>query len=105
MAMKIGDVASRAGVSVETVRYYERLGVISEAERAASGYRHFDAEAVREVGFVKRAQLEGPLDRSPKALPLDRSSRGQQSKVWEITHPRVGPWARHRERVELLGDV
>ena len=59
MAMKIGDVASRAGVSVETVRYYERLGVISKAERAVSGYRNFDAEAVQEVCFVKRAQELG----------------------------------------------
>ena len=59
MALKIGEVAYQAGVSVETIRYYERLGVIAEASRSSSGYRRFDPEAVREVGFVKRAQELG----------------------------------------------
>ncbi len=57
--VRTGEVAARAGVNVETLRYYERRGVLAEPERSASGYRTYSAEAVRVVRFVKRAQELG----------------------------------------------
>lgn len=57
--MRIGEVAANAGVSVQTVRYYERRGLLRTAGRRASGYREFDADAVRLVRFVKQAQELG----------------------------------------------
>ncbi len=57
--MRIGEVASRAGVNVETLRYYERRGLLREPDRQTSGYRAYDAEAVRVVRFIKRAQELG----------------------------------------------
>jgi Hg(II)-responsive transcriptional regulator len=57
--MRIGEVATRAGVNVETLRYYERRGLLSEPTRQASGYRAYDEEAVRVVRFIKRAQELG----------------------------------------------
>lgn len=55
----IGEVAYRAGVSVQTVRYYERLGILPRARRRASGYREFEPDAVALVRFIKRAQELG----------------------------------------------
>ncbi|MFC3674048.1 heavy metal-responsive transcriptional regulator [Ferrovibrio xuzhouensis] len=57
--MNIGSVARQSGVTVETLRYYEREGLIVSAGRDANGYRRFEQEAVRRVQFIKRAQEAG----------------------------------------------
>ncbi|MEJ2204776.1 MAG: MerR family transcriptional regulator [Gemmatimonadota bacterium] len=57
--MKIGELAERAGVSVQTVRYYERRGLLPEPERTRSGYREYEMSDVRRLGFVRRAKELG----------------------------------------------
>lgn len=57
--MKIGTVAKKAGVHIETVRYYERRGIIEEPERRDSGYRIYDGDTVRRIRFIKKAQELG----------------------------------------------
>ena len=54
--MRIGEVAERAGVNVETLRYYERRGLLPEPARGPRGHRRYDDEAVRFVRAVKEAQ-------------------------------------------------
>lgn len=55
----IGQVARRACVGVETVRFYEREGLLEEPVRRASGYRQYSEEAVKQIRFIKRAQQLG----------------------------------------------
>jgi Hg(II)-responsive transcriptional regulator len=57
--VRTGEVAAQAGVNVETLRYYERRGLLRAPERSKSGYRAYPSEAVRVVRFVKRAQSLG----------------------------------------------
>lgn len=57
--MKIGEVATLAGVNVQTLRYYERSGLLREPSRQGSGYRDYPSEAVRIVRFIKHAQRLG----------------------------------------------
>ncbi|MGH9075039.1 MAG: MerR family transcriptional regulator, partial [Acidimicrobiales bacterium] len=57
--MRSSEVAVAAGVNVQTLRYYERRGLLSEPDRLGSGYRAYGPEAVRVVRFVKRAQALG----------------------------------------------
>jgi DNA-binding transcriptional MerR regulator len=57
--MRIGDVAERAGVNVETLRYYERRGLLPEPVRNPGGHRDYDDDAVRFVRAVKEAQTLG----------------------------------------------
>jgi Hg(II)-responsive transcriptional regulator len=57
--MRSSQVADRAGVNVQTLRYYERRGLLPEPERSGSGYRSYDAQAVRTVRFIKGAQQLG----------------------------------------------
>lgn len=57
--LSIGQVARCAGVGVETVRFYEREGLLEEPERRASGYRQYSQEAVTQIRFIKRAQQLG----------------------------------------------
>ena len=58
-AMRIGEVARRAGVNVETLRYYERRGLLDEPPRGINGHRDYDEETVRFVKAVKEAQRLG----------------------------------------------
>ena len=57
--MKIGELAQRATVGIDTVRYYERQGLLPKAHRLASGYRVYDAHDVRRLRFVRRAKALG----------------------------------------------
>ncbi|PXY32122.1 MerR family transcriptional regulator [Prauserella muralis] len=57
--MRSSEVAARAGVHPQTLRYYERRGLVSEPPRTATGYRVYPAAAVSRVRFVKRAQELG----------------------------------------------
>ena len=54
-----GQVARRSGVGVETLRFYEREGLIAEPPRNASGYRAYPEEAVAQIQFTKRAKELG----------------------------------------------
>src|SRR5712692_7190503 len=53
------ELAKRGGVNLETIRYYERQGLLSKPPRSAAGYRLFSPESVRRVRFIKRAQELG----------------------------------------------
>lgn len=53
---RIGEVATRSGVSIDTVRYYEKRELLPAAPRTASGYRVFTSETVDRVLFIKQAQ-------------------------------------------------
>jgi len=57
--LSIGQVARRTGVGVETVRFYEREGLLEEPPRRASGYRQYSEQVVKHIGFIKRAKLLG----------------------------------------------
>jgi MerR family copper efflux transcriptional regulator len=57
--LSIGQVARRAGVGVETVRFYEREGLLEEPPRRASGYRQYTEQVVTRLHFIKRAQKLG----------------------------------------------
>jgi DNA-binding transcriptional MerR regulator len=57
--MRTGEVAEQAGVNVQTLRYYERRGLLPEPSRRESGYRVYGPDAVRTVRFIKRAQQLG----------------------------------------------
>jgi len=57
--LSIGQVAKSAGVGVETVRFYERQGLLDEPDRKASGYRQYGEETVHLLRFVRRAKQLG----------------------------------------------
>jgi len=57
--VRVGEAAARAGVNVETLRYYERRGLLPEPEREPSGHRRYDEETVRFLRAIKDAQALG----------------------------------------------
>ena len=54
--LRTSDVAKQANVNLETIRFYERKGLLPKPPRTASGYRTFPPEMVRRVHFIKRTQ-------------------------------------------------
>lgn len=58
-ALTIGQLAKESGVNLETVRYYERRGLLPKPPRSASAYRLFPAEATRRLRFIQRAKELG----------------------------------------------
>jgi MerR family copper efflux transcriptional regulator len=58
-SLTIGQVAKLAGVGIETIRFYEREGIIGKPHRRESGYREFSPNVVSELRFIKRAQELG----------------------------------------------
>lgn len=58
-SLTIGHLAKQAGVNLDTVRYYERRGLLPRPPRNASGYRQFPAEVTRRLRFIRRAQELG----------------------------------------------
>jgi len=57
--LTIGKLAGAAGVHLETVRYYERIGLMPKPARTASGYRSYGVEHARRLSFIRRARELG----------------------------------------------
>lgn len=57
--LRIGEIATRCGVTIDTLRYYERIGLLARASRTSGGFRLFDHTAIERVLFIKEAQELG----------------------------------------------
>jgi len=81
----IGEIASRAGVSVDTVRHYERRGLIGPASRTESGYRLFAEESVRRILEIRAAvELGFGLDELAEAIAARERGRPACHSVREL---------------------
>ena len=79
--LSIGEVAKKSNVNIETIRYYERRGLISEPPRTESGYRIFPLETVERIKFIKRSQELGfSLDEIEKLLAITEDEEHFDSK-------------------------
>jgi len=58
-ALTIGDLAKATDTKVETVRYYERIGLMPEPRRTPSNYRNYDARHAERLGFIRRSRALG----------------------------------------------
>ena len=56
---KIGEVSKRSGVGIETLRFYEKSGLVDRPSRTASGYRVYDRAILERLAFIKKAQMLG----------------------------------------------
>jgi DNA-binding transcriptional MerR regulator len=84
--MKIGEIADRAGVTVDTVRFYERVGVLARPERTASGYRDFQPETVERIQLTRELQAIGfTLNDAVDALAAhDAGGATCESEQWRL---------------------
>ena len=72
--MRIGELARRTGVRVETIRWYEKAGLLEEPGRSASNYREYDKASLDRLTFIKRGRDLGfSLDQVSQLMSLTRS--------------------------------
>jgi DNA-binding transcriptional MerR regulator len=86
MAMKIGQVAADAGVSVDTVRFYERRGLVPAPQRRPSGYREYPLATVERIRMARSLQDLGfTLDEIIDALRAhDSGTATCESELWRV---------------------
>ncbi len=75
--LTIGKIATQAAMSIDTIRYYERAGLIAPPERGDSGYRQYDGEVVKRLQFIRRAKDLG-FTLAEIAELLTLSSQGER---------------------------
>jgi Hg(II)-responsive transcriptional regulator len=90
MSLRTGEVARLAGVNVETLRFYERQGILPQPPRRASGYREYPPDTVDVVRFIKRAQEVGfSLREVRELLDLRQGSRRAPAKVRRLVKSKL----------------
>src|SRR5690348_4556355 len=82
---KIGEVAKQTGVGVETLRFYERSGLLDRPARTEGGYRLYDAQALGMLEFIKRAQTLGfTLDEIKRIIAESRTGKKPCAEVRQV---------------------
>jgi MerR family mercuric resistance operon transcriptional regulator len=88
--MQTSQTAREAGVNAQTLRYYERRGLLARPPRRGSGYREYPADAVRIVRFIKKAQDLGfSLDEIEELVRLRGVRRGERHRVRAIAERKI----------------
>lgn len=88
--LKIGEIASQTGVAVETLRFYERSGLLDPPRRTPSGYRLYSAEAIERLSFIKRAQMLGfTLDEIKQIIQERRAGQSPCARVRDVVRNRL----------------
>lgn len=106
--MTIGALAKASGVNVETVRYYQRRGLLAEPKRPAGGVRRYDASALARLRFIRRAQDLGfTLEEIQSLLtigetPNCRSARDIAARKLALVDSRLADLARMRAALDAL---
>jgi MerR family mercuric resistance operon transcriptional regulator len=106
--MTIGTLAKAAAIHVETVRYYQRRGLLDAPKRPAGSVRRYDEAAVKRLRFVRRAQELGFTLEEIKTLiqlgetPNCRGARDLAAKKLEMVKSRLDDLIRMRAALEAL---
>ena len=89
-SLQIGDVANQAGVNTQTLRYYERRGIVRPVKRSQSGYRLYSPETTRTVRFIKRAQELGfTLDEIEELIALSENESRTCNEVRKLAEAKL----------------
>jgi Cd(II)/Pb(II)-responsive transcriptional regulator len=101
--MRIGELAREAGVDVQTVRYYEREGLLDAPARTASGYRAYGPQHLERLNFVRHCRsLDMPLAEIRRLLELSRESSISCDEVNALVRAHLGRVQAKRKSLEDL---
>ena len=105
--LRIGEIAARSGVSIDALRYYERLGLLPKAPRTSSGYRLYDQRTVDRLDFIRRAQSFGfTLAEIKMMMQLERASSKTCSSVLQVLRHKLDDLdRRHKEILRLKREL
>ena len=107
-SMTIGRLAKAGGVNVETIRYYQRRGLLAEPERPAGSVRRYGPEAAGRLAFIRRAQEVGFTLEEVKTLlnlaeiPNCRGARSLAASKLALVETRIRDLDRMRDALRSL---
>ena len=88
--LRIGEVSKQSGIGVETLRFYEKLGLLGRPARTSSGYRLYDSEALERLDFIKRAQVLGfSLAEIARIIAEKQAGQSPCAEVRDIVRARL----------------
>ena len=88
--LSIGKIAKQAGISVETIRFYERKGLLQEPQRKESGYRQYQEEDVRKLVFIQHAKNLGfSLNEIRDLMSLQTDSKSTSREVKDLAEHKL----------------
>lgn len=100
-ALKIGEVAKASGIGIETLRFYEKSGLLNPPSRTESGYRIYNADVLERLDFIKRAQVLGFSLEEIKRIILDkRAGQSPCAEVREIVRRRLADLDAHMREMK-----
>ena len=79
--MKIHELSKQSGIHLETIRYYEKMGLMPEPKRLANGYRDYDKASLKQLKFIKTCRA---LDFSLAEIKFFNEMKTQQSQHCEV---------------------
>lgn len=79
--MKINELSKQSGIHLETIRYYEKMGLMPEPKRLANGYRDYDEASLKQLKFIKTCRS---LDFSLAEIKFFNEMKTQQSQHCEV---------------------
>lgn len=101
--MRIGELARQAGVEVQTIRYYEREGLLEAPARTASGYRAYGPQHLERLNFVRHCRsLDVPLAEIKRLIDLSSDERVSCEQVNELVHAHLGRVRAKRVALQTL---
>lgn len=105
-AWTIGQVAQQAGIGVETVRFYERRGLIEEPPRRSSGYRQYPPESLARLRFIRRAKELGfSLDEIRELLALRSHPAENRAQVRARARAKIADLERRIADLERMKET
>lgn len=103
--LTIGKVAKQAGVGIDTVRFYERAGLLPKARRTISGYRLYAPDDADRLRFIRRAKALGfSLDEIAQLLQLN-AGRGTRANVRKLAQRRLDDLNQKIEEMTAIRDA
>lgn len=104
--MQIGQLARQAGVAVDTVRYYERCGLLAAPSRRPSGYRMYRDQDLERLRFIRRGKDLGfTLDEVRELLRLNADPGSQRSQVRALVANRLAEVERQIDALHGVRDT
>lgn len=104
--MSIGELSKRSGIGIETIRYYERIGILAPLGRRMSGYRIFNEDSFKTLRFLKHAQELGfSLSEISDLLKLRHNEKTKCNEVQARASKHLSRVERKIEHLESIRTV
>lgn len=103
--LTIGRLAKAADVGIETIRFYEREGLLPEPERTDSGYRQYEPDMVARLGFIRRAKALGFSLGEIRELLALAHARGDRARIKTLSQRKLAQIERRIEELQRMREA